>query len=127
MKYRGYSSQSNKPSLRDRKVHPIWRGVGFVMMALIPVISWAATETLIKNNILPLPRDLIATRGQILYSLIPDPLINIKLISIAVIMVVLYVVFMFLTFLITSMVMGSVDRYDPYYVPPVRRKVKKAR
>jgi hypothetical protein len=127
MKYRGYSSQSSKPSLRDRKIHPIWRGVGFVMMALIPVISWAATETLIKNNLLPLPRDLIATRGQLLYSLFPDPLINIKLITIAVIMVVLYVLFMFLTFLITSLVMGSVDKYDPYYVPPVRRKVKKAR
>lgn len=126
MKYRGYVPPQ-KPSLRNREIHPIWRGVGFVMMALIPIIAWAATETLIKNNILPLPRDMIASRGQFLYSLIPDPLINIKVVSIIVIMLALYAVFMFITFLITSMVMGSPAKYDPYYVPPVRRKVKKAR
>lgn len=127
MKYRGSTPLNNKPSLRDRKIHPIWRGVGFVMMVLIPVIAWAATETLIKNNLIPLPRDMIAGRGDFLYSLFPDPLINIKLVGIIVISLILYALFTFITFLMTSLVMGSVDKYDPYYVPPVRRKVKKAR
>ncbi len=49
-KYRNYVS--DKPNIQKdlQRVHPIWRGVGFAMMVLIPVISYAAEQVLLQQN-----------------------------------------------------------------------------
>lgn len=31
-----------------REIHPVWRGIGCLMMIVIPVISWAATLALLE-------------------------------------------------------------------------------
>jgi hypothetical protein len=47
---------------RPWKIHPIWRGIGFVWLILLPVMSYAAAWTLTRENFkhrwLPLTEDL---------------------------------------------------------------------
>lgn len=127
-KYREYSSD-RRTSTRDyHRIHPIWRGVGFTMMVLIPIISYAAADVLLKQNGLhnwfPLPLDLLAQPGQFLYKLIPDPMINIKIILFVVFMFLLYLLFMIVSFIANS-AFGATAKRDPYYVPPVRRRPRR--
>jgi membrane protein YdbS with pleckstrin-like domain len=48
-KYRYTSQQSVKE--RPYKVHPIWRGIGCVMMILIPLMSYAGAVMLYDANL----------------------------------------------------------------------------
>jgi len=127
MKYREY--QPNRGISREdrQRIHPVWRGVGFVLMVLIPIISFAAAEVLLdlngKNNWAPLPTDLIARPGQFLYDLIPDSMIHIKLILMVVIATALFGLITWISFLIISS-FSLKNRSDPYYVPSVRRRRK---
>lgn len=123
-KYREYSS-SNKPSMRDlRRIHPIWRGVGFSMIVLIPIISYAGTMVLLQQNDIhgwfPLPTDILAQPGELLYNLIPDPLLYIKMMLIVALMFLFYLIFLLVSSMMNSM-FGFNARTDPFYVPPVRR------
>ncbi len=123
-KYRNYVS--DKPNIQKdlQRVHPIWRGVGFAMMVLIPIISYAAMQVLLQQNArhgwFPLPADLFATPGQFLYNLIPDPLLYIKIVLFLLCAFLLYFVFLLVSALITGAA-GVNPKNDPFYVPPVRR------
>lgn len=121
-----YSEYSARAKPRNREIHPIWRGVGFMMIVLIPVMSYAAVDVFLRlngqNNWLPIPRDLLAVKGQFLYSLIPDPMINIKALLFLAFIFIFYIIYMFIAFAITAMVMGGPEKRDPYYVAPVRRQ-----
>ncbi len=70
---------SNQPKTRNeqKQAHPIWRGVGFGLMVLLPIISYATALILIgMNNTerwIMIPRDLLV-RNQ-------DPLLLIKFIT----------------------------------------------
>jgi hypothetical protein len=107
------------------KVHPIWRGVGFVMMILIPIVSYAATEVLIQQNtkapFFPWPTDLIARPGDFLYN--GDPLLYFKILITITFMLILYALFTLITFLLNS-AFGS-PRYGPYDLPPIKGRVRK--
>jgi hypothetical protein len=107
-----------------QRIHPVWRGVGFVMMVLIPIISWAAADVLIKANmsqrLFPMPYDLLAGPDSFLYQIIPDPLIHIRLLFFAMFLVLLFALFTLVTFAITR-AFGLGPRSDPYYVPEPRR------
>lgn len=123
-KYREYVN-TRQTSQRDlQRVHPIWRGVGFALMILIPVISYAATDVLLRQNWFPIPVDMLAQPGQILYRFIPDPMINIKAMVFVAFLFVLYVIFLLFSSLITSL-FGVSKQSDPYYVPPVQRKSRR--
>ena len=76
---------------------------------------------------MPLPRDLIAQPGQFLYTIIPDPMINIKVLFFVIFAFAFYIILMMLSFLVTSLMMGSPEKNDPYYVPPVRRQPRRQR
>ncbi len=116
-KYRSYEEKK----MAKREIHPIWRGVGLIMIFLIPVIAWAAMRTVIDQRMIPIPPDLFAKKGQILYTLFNgDKLINIEIIVLLIFAFVLYMLYMLISFIITSAVMGSPEKYDPYYVPPIR-------
>jgi hypothetical protein len=114
--------KQEKPSV---KIHPIWRGVGFVMMIVIPIISYAAAEVLIaqnmKSNWFPWPYDLMAKPGDLLYT--GDPLLYLKIISTLVFIFIFYSIFMLVTFAVNSIF--GVSRYGPYDVPPINAKVRK--
>jgi hypothetical protein len=129
-KYRGYN-YNRGPSREERtRIHPVWRGIGFVFMILIPFLSYAAAEVLLqsnaKNNWFPLPVDLLAKPGQFLYAFIPDPLLYIKILITLVFVAVIFAVFTMVSFVIISTFGYTDTRNDPYYVPPVTRRRRRS-
>ncbi len=120
-KYNTTYSGERGSSRRETEIHPVWRGVGFVFMILIPVMSYSAAMVLIeqnsKNGWLPMPVDLLARTGSFLY--FGDPLIYIKGLLTLTFLFVFYAIFSFITFSINS-AFGS-TRYGPYDLPPVKR------
>jgi hypothetical protein len=42
-----YNSFQKKQDLPRNEIHPVWRGIGFIIMLLTPIISWAATMVLL--------------------------------------------------------------------------------
>jgi hypothetical protein len=75
----GHSSGTHVPSqARERpwQIHPVWRGLGCVMMLIIPIMSYAAASILIDLNFdqgwgFPVPREMAST--QIIDIPIPIP------------------------------------------------------
>lgn len=63
-KYDKFNARSRAPE-RPWKIHPIWRGIGCLMMFLIPLMSYAGAVLLVQANAangwLPTPRDLART------------------------------------------------------------------
>ncbi len=39
-----YRTVQKKEFVRPYKIHPIWRGIGFLMMIIIPIVAWAAAS-----------------------------------------------------------------------------------
>ncbi len=104
---------------KRHEIHPIWRGVGFELIILIPVISYFAGLLLIAANQLHpyvvIPPDLIAPRG--------DPYLYLKIILTVGLALIIYAVFMVVTYVIYGLF--GPPRYGPTDVPPLRRKVHK--
>jgi hypothetical protein len=45
----GYESEfDRKKRERDREPHPIWRGIGIVMIVVVPIISFATSDLIIE-------------------------------------------------------------------------------
>ncbi len=59
---------------RPWQIHPIWRGIGCIMILLILVMAYAATDLSIKSNILPLPPEM--NNGLHVPAVIHIPYIN---------------------------------------------------
>lgn len=101
------------------RIHPIWRGVGFVMMIFIPVISFLISTLLLEYNNtehwFPVPKEFVINFG-------PDHLILMKLFMTFVIGFVIYALFMLITFFITG-IFGP-PREKPLDVP---HKLKRSR
>lgn len=115
----------NKQKKEQVEIHPIWRGVGFVLMIIIPVISYAATEVLIaqntKSNWFPWPSDLFAKPGDFLYN--GDSMLYLKIIMTIAFMLLIYGIFTLITFVLSS-AFGR-NRLGPHDVPPINAKVRK--
>jgi hypothetical protein len=47
----GFSSQQYKRGSQDRpwKVNPIWRGIGCILILIIPIMSWYATTIILRS------------------------------------------------------------------------------
>lgn len=114
-----YSGRVIQEPLRDRnrQVHPVWRGVGFALLILTPIIAFFGSIALVDANAkqgwVEIPRDLIA-KG------VGDPLLYIKIIVGIVIFLVVTVIFRLVTFILYSAFGPS--RYSPLDVPPVSYK-----
>lgn len=48
----GFSSQQFQRGRQERpwKVHPVWRGIGCVLLLIIPIMSWYATALFLQSN-----------------------------------------------------------------------------
>lgn len=120
----GRFDSSRKPAEYNEtpEYHPIWRGVGFAMMVLIPIISYAASVLLFQENLvrhwIPIPSDLIIRVGK-------DPYLMIKIILAVIIAVIFYMIFLVITF-VANRLFGP-PRYGPLDAPPIRRKVRRSR
>ena len=115
------SRYSNKPRLKNEKeqAHPIWRGVGFGLMVLLPIISYATALILIDMNNterwIMIPRDLLV-RNQ-------DPLLLIKFL-LTIILMAGFAIVLTLIFQLLYSIFGP-SRYGPTDVPPVAGRFKK--
>lgn len=129
-KYREYTPV--KPT-KKYDIHPVWRGVGFAFIILIPIMAYAAMDILLKENakrnVMPIPLDMLAKPGDVLYALIPDPMLYIKIILFIFVAFFMYLLFVMFATIVTRITMGDPMKADPYYVPqmamPKNRRVRR--
>jgi hypothetical protein len=95
-----------------KKVHPVWRGIGCVMMVIIPLISYIGAVQLV-NNRATIPWVMIPP--EIVYSAGKDPLIFVKILYAIIITFLLYLLMAIVTFVINRFFGPS--RYGKYDVP----------
>jgi hypothetical protein len=118
-----YNSMSRREAPKKEAVGlpPIWRGIGFAMMILIPGMAYVGMLVLMQynqdHNLFPIPMDIInKTVGG-------DPLLFVKIAVILVIMLVLYMILMMFTFVLNKIFVP--DTLGPFDVPRVAYKRKK--
>ncbi len=118
-KYNQHQAPLPKESRLYPKIHPIWRGIGFALMILAPIMAYATTLIFLaenaKANWIQIPQNLIVNWPQ-------DPLILVKAISTLFITIVFMIILQFIYFLI--MRAFAPPRYGPYDVRPVTYKGK---
>lgn len=104
---------------KPQGLHPIWRGIGFAMIVLIPFLSYVGALAILQENAkahwFRLPADLYVNWS--------DPLILIKALLTIALAFVFYMVFSLVTFLLYRLL--APPRYGPYDVPPVTYRGKK--
>ncbi len=105
-----------EPTFINRKIHPIWRGVGFAFMILIPFMSYITTDWFIKENVrqhwVEFPTSLlIKVQG------LPEDLV-IRIIITVALMIILYALLTFFSLLIFRLF--GTPRYGPLDVPPIK-------
>jgi hypothetical protein len=116
-KYSTYANRQESVPVK-KEVHPIWRGIGFAMIIIVPFLSYIGSLVILEQNGIshwfPIPADLIATGT--------DPLLYIKIIITICLIFIIFAVFNFLTFVIFR-IFGPA-RYSPLDAPPemVRRR-----
>lgn len=57
----GFASRKYSKKVEDRpwKVHPVWRGIGCLLIILLPIMAWAGAVLFLQmNTILKLPPEL---------------------------------------------------------------------
>ncbi|MCC6148510.1 MAG: hypothetical protein IT308_13205 [Anaerolineaceae bacterium] len=119
-KYETYSSYER--AQKKKTIHPIWRGIGFALIILIPILSYAASVVLLDanraNGWVRIPQELILKGWG-------DPNLAVKFILTVVLSILLYGFFSLITFFLY----GSLGppRYGPYDVPPVQYRGKRYR
>lgn len=125
-KYDKYSLQS-RAAESPWKIHPIWRGIGCVMMVLIPFIAYAGAALLVQANQesgwFPVSRELgqaveIPYLGSVddLYLTLMITLV-LSLVGYALITVV---------YILVMNILGP-PRYGEMDAPPVRRSERRRR
>ena len=135
----GRYTSVQKPEEKRPETHPIWRGVGFGMMILLPIISYAGTRLLLQENDkrgwFEIPKELIIAcpNGNlvdfnpipILSFHVPCPATNLRAIIFLTIAiwVVLFALFQMFTFIVFRLF--GAPRYGPTDMPPVTRKIRR--
>jgi hypothetical protein len=60
-----YTSHQAPPPVRPYEIHPVWRGIGCIMLILGPVIAFAAAHLIMDENLrrgwYPIPREFMNT------------------------------------------------------------------
>jgi len=121
-RYESYQTPKNNRDSKGAKtsyVHPIWRGIGFAMIVLTPIMGWFSSVLIFdlnrQNKWLAIPRDLLVSTK--------DPYLLIKIILAVVISLLIFLVFQLITFFLYRITGPS--RYGPLDVPPVRYSGKR--
>jgi len=100
-------------------IHPVWRGIGFALMILIPILSYIGSILLLEQNNtshwFAIPYDLLV-RWR-------DPFIIIKLLITIVFVFLAYSLFMLITFSLFRIF--APPRYGPFDVPPGEVKFRR--
>jgi len=117
----------NKPQMRERpwKVHPIWRGIGCILIILIPIMSYAAAVMMVDANItagwVPAPAVYMQT---VLVPYLDMPIAHLyaNLMVAGVLMLVGYAGLMVFYSVMYSVV--GPPKLGPQDAPPIHRKRK---
>jgi len=125
-KYEKYSDQSRQAD-KPWEIHPIWRGIGCLMMLLIPIMAYAGSVLIVEANMeqgwVAMPRELMRN--------IPLPVIGSVDHLWANLMVTL--VLSLLGFALLTALYALVyqfigpPRYGPLDAPPERRRGRRRR
>jgi uncharacterized membrane protein YhdT len=112
------SSRFEHPSQKKSpwKIHPVWRGIGCLMVPLVLLISFLAANEVLNANFtkgwIYLPIEL---QGPSQY-----PFLFAKL-AIAVVILLFIVVLLMLVYALVYRLVGP-PRYGPYDAPPPRKR-----
>lgn len=112
-KYTSYRPSSAETQSREerQKIHPVWRGIGLILMVIFPVMGYFASLWLLdenaKKNWVTIPSQFLASGA--------DELIFVKIGMTVVIVFILYFLFQFFSFIIMR-VFGQ-ERYGPMDIP----------
>jgi len=97
-------------------MHPVWRGIGLILMLVLPIGSYLFASMLIENNDrfswVIIPTDIILNRYP------QDPMILVRLLYALIILFAVAAVLAFFTFLMSSLFGPA--KHDPYDAPPKR-------
>jgi hypothetical protein len=111
MKYREYQTIQPK---QKRVIHPIWRGIGFLLMIIVPVLSYFAAIEILDansaNNWVPIPAEFLM-KGA-------DPLLAVKIGLAVVLAILVFILFNFVAFLSNSLF--GAPRYGPQDSPDLQ-------
>ena len=117
-----YSSMQRRATSKKQPdgLPPIWRGIGFGMMILIPGMAYVGMLVLMQynqdHNLFPIPMDMINTKGG-------DPLLFIKIGIVLVLILVMYFILMLFTFVLNKIF--SPSQLNPFDVPRVAYRPRK--
>jgi len=124
---------STEIQMEKNRIHPIWRGIGCVMLVIIPLMSFAAAIMLIDANSergwFNNPRDLHRLpQPSGIFASLPAWLIN-EFYAKLLVAIFFSLVFFGIFVVFYSMVyrMGGGYRLSPVDAPPVKRKTKRSR
>ena len=131
-RYEKFQEMQQQPA---SQVHPIWRGIGCVMLILIPIVAYAAADTFFDNasNISVLGSTVFPRSGILYRVYFSFPLWENTLLRISPFHLVFMIVFSVLGYLVLSLVYAIVYRftgppkYGPTDSPPIRRSRKNRR
>ncbi len=121
-KYNQYSATAEYESKKTKRtIHPVWRGVGFIIMIVIPIVAYFLSVRFLElnavNNWMPIPREFLST-GK-------DELVYIKVGLTLIASLLVYGVFM-LAGTLTLSIFGP-PRYGVMDEPPVKSTGNKKR
>jgi hypothetical protein len=139
-----YSALS-KPQMKTRrwKIHPVWRGIGCMMMLIIPIMAYAAANIFVRANlknhwfVFPpeFTKPIIISTSKIPYVTLPnfnkmlyDALGRIYYGDLA--FFVLFLILGYIMLLVMYAFMYQVSappRYSGYDIPPIKAKKSRNR
>jgi hypothetical protein len=120
-KYTNYRpSSAGTQSRQDReKIHPVWRGIGWALMFIFPIMGYFASVWLLGENAkqkwVIIPSNLLASGA--------DKLLYVKIGLTLLIVFILYFLFQILSFIILR-AFGPA-KYGPMDIPRVSYKGRK--
>jgi hypothetical protein len=118
-KYDSYNYQKRSDDPKKKEIHPIWRGIGFFMLVITPLLAYAATEMILQANVenkwFSIPSELYLS-GQY-------PLLLVKAIMILVLSFIIYLILTLFSMVLLKIL--SPSQYGPLDVPGQPYKGKK--
>ena len=119
-KYINYRRDDESERIKKTAIHPVWRGVGFILMFLIPFLAYFGAKALLELNQVEkwvsIPSDLLAPGS--------DPLLYVRIGLALVLALFLFLIIQLITFIIYG-AFGS-SYYGPTDSPRQIYKGKKS-
>jgi hypothetical protein len=134
-KFDRFEQFQQSKSMPTRRVHPIWRGIGCVMLLLIPIVSYAAADTFFDNSsdLMIFGSTVFPRQGNLYHVYYSIPLWGDSVLRISLFHLIFTLFFSVIGFMIFSLIYAIVYRftgpptYGPTDAPPVRRSRRKRR